>query len=96
MHYSNVNINENSADEEEVYNNLQGQQSPKKQKTVPQYLRLIFRQIIQKKNIALSKSNKNMSSVVEVMDFDQMMEVLFSDIFKTQMGYAIRCPGAKA
>jgi len=46
MHYSNVNINENSADEEEVYNNLQGQQSPKKQKTVPQYLRLIFRQII--------------------------------------------------
>lgn len=42
MHYSNVNINENSADEEEVYNNLQGQ-SPKKQKSVPQYLRLIFR-----------------------------------------------------
>lgn len=44
----------------------------------------------------MSKSNKNMASVVEVMDFDQMLEVLFADIFKPQMGYAVRFPGGKA
>jgi hypothetical protein len=39
-----TNINENSADEDEIYNN-------KKNKSVPTHIREIFHSIIEKKNI---------------------------------------------
>lgn len=64
------NLNENSADDEDVDNDDEN----RKQKSVPRQIRDIFNQIIQRKSIQLKRDGK--ATQVEVMDFEQMIDVL--------------------
>lgn len=85
MHDSQNNINENSADEEEMV----GGSSQKKTKSVPSHIREIFSRIIQQKNIQLKNNASKTGSKVEVMDFDLMLDILF-------MRMGIHCPSNKS
>lgn len=89
MHDNNQNINENSADEDEE--NFGASASPdggkRPQKSVPAHIREIFARTLKRKNIQLSRSKA--ASSVEVMDFDDMLDILF-------MRLGIPCPGGKS
>ena len=81
-----TNLNENSGDgEEEMYNNNQ----KKQQKSVPYHIREIFGNIVEKKNIQLRNNQKGDNSAIEVMDFDNMLDILY-------MKLGINCPSTKA
>ena len=78
--YDNQNINENSADEDELEPgdvNFGAGGRSKKPKSVPTHVREIFNRIIQNKNIQLNnarqaqqRGKRPASTQVEVMDFD--------------------------
>ena len=76
------NMNEQSEDE---------YRQTSKMKSVPAQIREIFQRIITSKSIQLqnSGSNKRQNSNVEVMDFDQMLEILY-------IGLGIHYPSTKS
>ena len=85
MYDNNQNINENSADEDEDEAsdpNFAVRRRTKKPKSVPTHIREIFDRIVQKKSIQLNKKQrqqrqgKGPATQVEVMDFDQMIDIL--------------------
>jgi hypothetical protein len=82
--HDNNNINENSASEDDYRPSTE---KKTKQKSVPAHIREIFKSIIEAKSISLAKTKKG--STVEVMDFSQMLDILF-----VRLG--IHSPGSKS